>query len=257
MLRPCCCWLPASQRRTLQLQRPKRRRSARSCHFEQLAEAAKGARDENRDDAAIESYRQALKLKPEWDEGLWYLGTLLYETENYFEACTALRNFLSRNSENGYGWALLGLSEFESREYTRALDHLQQGMVLGIGDNRKMTSTVSYVIAVLLTRSEKFDESMTMLFTQVASGRERAPLVEPLGLAALRLPFLPTEIPANRREMVHIAGAGALAVEEQHYEDADKLFNELGSQVSRQSRTFTSSSALTCCASARTMGSRN
>src|ERR1019366_7181041 len=75
--------------------------------------APERARDENRDDAAIDSYRQALKLKPEWDEGLWYLGTLLYEKENYFEACTVLRGFLARNQENAYGWALLGLSEFE------------------------------------------------------------------------------------------------------------------------------------------------
>jgi tetratricopeptide (TPR) repeat protein len=195
--------------------------------FDQLAQAAMRARDENRVDAAIDSYRQALALKPEWDEGLWYLGTLLYEKENYFEACTVLRNFLARNPQNASGWALLGLSEFETREYTRALDHLQQSLVLGLGDNRKMASTVSYVIAILLTRSEKFDESMALLFTQVASGADAAPLVEPLGLAALRLPFLPSEIPADEREMVHIAGAGALAVEAQHYDEADKLFNEL------------------------------
>ena len=194
---------------------------------EQLAQSAKRARDENRDDAAIDNYHQALKLKPEWDEGLWYLGTLLYEKENYFEACTVLRSFLARNPGNGYGWGLLGLNEYETREYTRALDHLQQSMVLGLGDNRKMTSTVSYVTAILLTRSEQFDESMALLFTRVASGENPSTLVEPLGLAALRLPFQPVEIPADRREMVHLAGAGALAVEAQRYEEADKLFNEL------------------------------
>ncbi|MGA7340585.1 MAG: tetratricopeptide repeat protein [Terracidiphilus sp.] len=202
--------------------------------FEQLAQAAKRARDENRDDDAIDSYRQALALKPEWDEGLWYLGTLLYEKGNYFPACTALRSFLARNPEDGYGWALLGLSEFETHEYTRALDHLQQSLVLGLGGNRKMTSTVSYVTAILLTRSEKFDESMALLFTQVASGENASPLVEPLGLAALRLPLLPAEIPADRREMVRIAGDGALAVEAQHYEEADKLFNALESEYPSQ-----------------------
>jgi predicted Zn-dependent protease len=97
-----------------------------------------------------------------------------------------------------------------------------------------MTSTVSYVTAILLTRSEKFDESMVLLFTRVASGEDATPLVEPLGLAALRLPFLPAEIPADRRKMVQIAGAGALAVEAQHYEDADKLFNELEDRYSDQ-----------------------
>jgi tetratricopeptide (TPR) repeat protein len=195
--------------------------------FEQLAQAAQRAREENRDDAAIDGYRQALKLKPEWDEGLWYLGTLLYEKENYFEACTALRSFLARNPGNGSAWGLLGLNEYETRAYTQALDHLQQSLLVGLGDNRKMTSTVSYVIAILLTRSEKFDESMALLFARVASGENAAPLVEPLGLAALRLPLLPAEIPAERREMVRMAGAAALAVEAQRYDEADKLFNEL------------------------------
>ena len=113
-----------------------------------------------------------MKLKPEWDEGLWYLGTLLYERRELFRGMSQLcGNFLSRNSEDGYGWALLGMSEFQTREYKRALDHLQQGMVLGLGDNRKMTSTVSYVIAVLLTRSEKFDESMSHSFHTSGIGR--------------------------------------------------------------------------------------
>lgn len=202
--------------------------------FDELAHAAQRAREESRDNDAIENYRQALTLKPEWDEGLWYLGTLLYENGKYFDACTDLRSFLARNPKDGYAWALLGLSEYETREYTRALDHLQQGLVLGLGDNTKMTSTVSYVTAILLTRSEKFDESMALLFTQIASGGNASSLVEPLGLAALRLPFLPSEIPADRREMVRLAGGAALAVETQHYDEADTLFRELESKYPDQ-----------------------
>jgi predicted Zn-dependent protease len=210
---------------------PKPSRSAPVAHgtatFEQLVQTATRAREENRDSAAIDAYRQALKLKPEWDEGLWYLGALLYETENDFEACVFLRRFLAQHPENGYGWALLGMSEFQTRDYTRALDHLQQGLVAGLGDNKKMIATVSYVTAILLIRSEQYDAGMSLLFAQVASGGATATLVEPLGLAALHLPFLPTEIPANRKEMVQIAGTAALALEAQKYEDAAKLFNQL------------------------------
>jgi predicted Zn-dependent protease len=232
LLTPCWFWQPRSL--AARTQPPNTAATHGAAGFDQLAQAAQRARRDNRDHDAIDSYRQALKLKPEWEEGLWYLGTLLYENENYFEACTALRSFLARNPENANGWALLGLSEYQTREYTRALDRLQQSLVLGLGDNTKMTSTVSYVTAILLTRSEKFDESMALLFTRVASGEDPAPLIEPLGLAALRLPFLPAEIPAGRREMVHIAGAAALAVEAQHYEDADKLFNELDARYPDQ-----------------------
>lgn len=195
--------------------------------FAQFAEAAKRARQANRDDAAIDAYRKALQLKPDWDEGLWYLGTLLYENNDYTGACTDLRRFLSQNQRNGYAWALLGLSEFETHQYPRALDHLQQSVVTGLGDDKKIRKTVSYVTAILLTRAEHFDESMDLLLAQVASGADTSSLVEPLGLAALRLPFLPAEIPAASRDMIRTAGNAVLALDEQHYADADKLFDQL------------------------------
>ncbi len=50
--------------------------------FEQISRAAEQARDANRDDDAIRLFRQGLKLNPEWKEGLWYLGTLLYDRES-------------------------------------------------------------------------------------------------------------------------------------------------------------------------------
>ncbi len=195
--------------------------------FDQLAQDAKRALEEHRGDAAIEAYRQALQLKPEWDEGLWRLGTLLYEKENYFEACTVLRRLLAQDPGNGYGWAMLGLSEFESHDYARAMDHLKQGITLGLGDNREMIARVRYVIAILLTRSEQFDESMVLLFTLMTDGADTSSLVEPFGLAALRMPFLPSEIPPGRREMIHMAGAATMAIEARKYADAEKIFSEL------------------------------
>ncbi len=198
-----------------------------SVGFDELAQAAKRAREENRDDAAIEVYRQALMLKPEWDEGLWYSGTLLYKKEDYFEACIVLRRFLAQDPGSGIGWAMLGLSEFESHDYLRALDHLQRGLALGLADNQKLIAHVRYVIAILLTRSEQFDESMDVLFTLMTNGADTSSLVEPFGLAALRLPFLPSEIPPGRREMIRMAGAATMALEGRRNEDAEKIFNQL------------------------------
>ena len=195
--------------------------------FEQLSQAASQAQKENRDDAAIDLYEKALKLKPEWPDGLWNLGTLQYEKGNYVEARTVLRRFMAQYPGNGFGLAILGLCEFETREYTRALDHLQQSIVDGLGKNMKLQATVSYVIAILLTRSEQYDPAMSMLFTLAASGANTHCLIEPLGLAALHLPFLPNEIPANRREMVQIAGKAVVALQEQRYADASNLFSEL------------------------------
>jgi len=195
--------------------------------FEQLLRAAEQAGSQNHDDEAIALYQRALQLQPEWDEGLWNLSSLLYEKEKYAEARDRLRRFVANQPKAGMGWALLGLSEFQTREYARALDHLRQGMTLGVGGSKGMARSVFYYAAVLLTRFEMYDQSQRLLFEMVRSGQTESFLVEPIGLATLRLPLLPEEIPPDRRELVRLAGEGALAVNDQHQEDAGKLFRQM------------------------------
>jgi tetratricopeptide (TPR) repeat protein len=125
------------------------------------------------------------------------------------------------------GWALLGLSEFQTREYARALDHLRQGMTLGVGGSKGMARSVFYYAAVLLTRFEMYDQSQRLLFEMVQSGQAESFLVEPVGLATLRMPLLPEEIPSDRREMIRLAGEGALAANDQHQDDAGNLFRQM------------------------------
>lgn len=193
--------------------------------FEQLSQAAERARNENRDDEAIRLYQQALKLRPAWEEGLWYLGTLLYQKQRYPEARDVLRRFVTYAPDSGAGWALIGMSEFQIREYSRALDHLRRAMAKGMGDREGMIQSVFYFVATLLTRFEEYDDSMGLLIAMVKSGQESAPLIEPIGLSALRLPLLPSEVPADRRELVRMAGQGALALESQQRAEAERLFS--------------------------------
>jgi tetratricopeptide (TPR) repeat protein len=192
--------------------------------FERLSKAAEVARTSNRDDEAIRLYQQALKLQPEWEEGLWYLSGLLYEKEQYAEARDLLRRFVAQRPKAGPGWALLGLCEFQTREYARALDHLRQGMTFGVAGSKGLAHSVFYHSAVLLTRFEMYDASLRLLFEMARSGQAESFLVEPAGLAALRMPLLPVEIPPDRREMFRMAGEGALAVNNQRNDEAEKLF---------------------------------
>jgi len=195
--------------------------------FEKLSQAAERARKTNRDDDAVRLYQQALTLKPEWDEGLWYLATLEYDKARYGEARDLLHRFVAQQPKAGPGWALLGLCEFQTREYARALDHLRQGMTLGVGGSRGMAQSVFYHAAVLLTRFEMYDESLRLLFEMARSGQAESFLVEPAGLAALRLPLLPAEIPLDRKETVRMAGEGALAENNQRHDVAEKLFRTM------------------------------
>jgi predicted Zn-dependent protease len=198
--------------------------SARGSSFEHLSQAAERARSENRDEDAIGLYQQALALQPAWKEGLWFLSTLLYEKERFSEARNLLRRFVSEEPKAGPAWALLGLSEFQTREYARSLDHLQRAMALGMDDRKDMIQSVFYFVAVLLTRFEQYSESTNMMIAMVKSGGRTDLLVEPLGLSALRLPYLPSEIPTDRRELIRLAGTGALALESQQQAEAESLF---------------------------------
>lgn len=192
--------------------------------FKALSAAAENARVAARDDEAIPLYQRALVLKPDWREGQWYLGALLYEKERYSDARDLLRRFLSSEPKAGPGWALLGLSEYHTREYSRALEHLQRAMQLGMGDRKDLIQSVFYFVGVLLTRFERYDDAMTVFMGMVKSDTAAEVLTEPVGIAALRQPLLPGEVPADRKELFRVAGEAVLAEEAQRREEAERLF---------------------------------
>ena len=195
--------------------------------LQQERSAANDARDAGRDDEAIRLYAKALGHQPEWKEGRWFLSTLLYEKERFSEARDELRRFVADDPETGPAWAVLGLSEFQTREYPRSLEHLQKGLAKGLGERKELTRSVFYFIAVLLTRYERYSDAMGLLFPMVKSSSETDILVEPLGLATLRLPYLPAEIPQDRRELIQMAGKATLAIDSQRAEEAESLFERM------------------------------
>jgi len=204
-----------------------RRADSQAVEFEQLSHAARQALNENRSEEATRLYQQALKLEPDWPQGLWDLSTLLYDHRRYAEARNELRHFLTVAPNSGPGKGLLGLSEFQTREYARALDHLQQSTTLGLEGTQGLRQPILYTAALLLTRFEMYEQSLRLLFEIVRQGQPQPALVESAGLAALRMPMLPAEIPPDRREMVRLAGEGSLALWDQYYDQADQRYRQM------------------------------
>ncbi len=201
--------------------------TAQGASFDQLLASAEKARDENRDDDAIPLFRRALTEKPDSEECLWYLGSTLYAKEQYAEALDVLRQFMTIRPDAGPGWALLGMSELQLREYPRALGHLQRAISQGLGDRKELMREVYYDSAILLARLERYDDSLDMLQKLLGSGDSGPEFVEPAGVAGLRLPYLPAEIPADQRELIRSVGEAVVAVQTQHYEQADLELNRL------------------------------
>lgn len=195
--------------------------------FDQLAKQAAAARESDRDAEAIQLFKQALDLRPTWNEGLWYLGTLLYRQERYFEARDVLRRSAALEPGMARAWALLGMSEYQTREYTRALAHLTRALTRGLDRGDPLRRSAVYGTAALLTRSERYDESLALLMDMAATEPASAPLAEAAGLAGLRLPMLPNEIPPDRRDIVRLAGAAICELGGHRRAEAATLMKQL------------------------------
>lgn len=202
--------------------------------FDELSQSAEKAFNESRDDDAIRLSRLALAKQPEWEQGLWYLGALLYQKQEYREARDVLRHFMTIRPDAGPGWALLGFSDYQLREYARALEHLQRAMGAGMGERQELVQSVFYHVAILLTRFERYDDSMDMLERMLADSPGNDSLTQAIGLAGLRMPLLPAEVPADRQELIQRAGAAVVALQTKHFEDAALKFRELATEYSSE-----------------------
>src|SRR5579871_2236207 len=87
--------------------------SAHPESFEQLAARAQVAMSAEHVPEAIRLYGRATKLRPNWSEGWWHLGTLLFDTGRFGEARDAFAQFVTvEQKQPGPGFAMLGLTEF-------------------------------------------------------------------------------------------------------------------------------------------------
>jgi tetratricopeptide (TPR) repeat protein len=195
--------------------------------FDRVSKEAADARAQNRTDQAIALYRQSVKMRPSWAEGWWFLGELLYDQDKYPEARDALRRLVSLDRQTGPGLALLGLCEYETREYGKALDHINEGRRLGLGEDPQVNRVVLYHAVLLFTRFRQYESALQVLTKVLKSGDANPAVVEAAGLAGLRRPILPQDIPAADKDLIDQAGLAVCAMASYRPADAQKYFNDL------------------------------
>jgi len=176
---------------------------------------------------ALDLYAKALRIRPEWPEGWWNVATILYDGDRYLEARDAFRNLVALDPKNGRAWGMLGLCEFQSREYERAVVSLQRGRSLGLDDNKEIESVVRYHTAQLYIRFEQFEIAYDILAEFVQVHNESPKVMEAFGLAILRMPFLASEIPPDKREVVVVAGRAGFYMAARRLAEARTAFDTL------------------------------
>lgn len=201
--------------------------AASAAEFDRLVEQATAARKNEQWQDAIALYAKAVKLRPKYVEGYWYQGTAYYTLENYKAAKDAFRSVLRLAPENGAAYAFIGLCEFGLQEYVPAVSDLLRSRTLGVGDAPELAGMARYHLAVLLTRAEQFEQALETLGEFAARGEDNPRVIEAMGIATLRMPLLPAELPADQRGMVLMAGRGSYMMATRNTAATEKAFDAL------------------------------
>ncbi|HYT69706.1 MAG TPA: tetratricopeptide repeat protein [Vicinamibacterales bacterium] len=195
--------------------------------FDRLVKQATEARLAERWDDAIALYAKTVKLRPKYVEGYWYQGTAFYTLEKYAECRERFRDVLRLAPKNGAASAFLGLCEFGLKDYDRSLQHLLQSRILGVGDAPELGSVARYHAAILLTRTEQYEQALQTLGEFAHEGEDSPRVIEAMGIATLRMPMLPSELPPDRREMLLMAGRASYQMATRNTAAAGKGFEAL------------------------------
>ena len=124
-------------------------------------------------------------------------------------------------------WTLLGLSEFETKDYKNSRIHLERGRALGFSGNAAAVTVSRYHLALLSNLNSAFDEAIALLIPETGPGPLSDDIQFAMGIALLRIPALPEQIDPAKRNLVRSAGEAAVLLSGSYYDKAFKIFEKL------------------------------
>ena len=180
-----------------------------SPRFDRIIREAAAARDARRIDESIALYQEAVRLRPSWVEGYWHLGTAFYELDRHKEARDAFARVVRAQPKHASAHGFKGLCEFQLKNYETALEDLLRAADLGVASPKDLVAAITYHTAITMTRLEQYEFALSTLQNFAKEGNDSPRVIEAFGMALLRIPMTPTELPPHRREIVMLAGRGA------------------------------------------------
>lgn len=200
---------------------------ANTAGFDEIVERASAARNAKDIPTAIQLYEEALKLNPTWPDGWWFIGSMQYATDSYAAARDALTRYIDLTPNAAPALALRGLCEFELADDKQSLIDIQQALALGAANQSRNEQILRYHEALLLTRSGRFEEALQSYSYFVRNGINNPDILLGLGLAGLRDPLLPKDVPPARQELLTATGSAAYQSLAGDDTRADQAFQDL------------------------------
>ena len=195
--------------------------------FDQLNRQAEQAREKGELAAAIQIYHQLVKMRPNWAEGWWYLGSLNYDADQYAAGASAFEKLLVLDPQNSQAWGLLGLCEYQLKKNTQALKHLTKSRQLGLDRIPEISRVVRLHQAILLNRSRQFEAALFVLNTFAVENKEANTVLDAMGMAVLRISEPLESLYPEQREMIRQFGQAAYLDAQQKRQESFQLYGEL------------------------------
>ncbi len=185
-----------------------------SASFEALSRQAVAARDAGHLDEAVILFKKALKEKPDWDEGWWNVGSIAYDRNQYTEGALSFEQLTVLKPDSAPAWTMSGLCEYRLRHFDSAVRSLQQAERLGFQEPPELAKSARLHLALVLIKTGKFEKAINVLADLTRFGGKTSQLVAAAGIAGLRQPWLPSEVPESERaKVMELGGAMATGME--------------------------------------------
>jgi tetratricopeptide (TPR) repeat protein len=155
-----------------------------------------------------------------------------YGRDRYAECRDALTRMVELDTSAAAGFALLGLCEFRTKQYDAAFEHLKKAHMLvpvtqGGG---QLLDMADYHLSLLLTQQGAFEVAQEILMRVARKVHSNPEMTLAAGLPSLRMPILPSDVPANRRDVVTMAGKAFWDLATQPPDEAEADFKTLVSK---------------------------
>jgi tetratricopeptide (TPR) repeat protein len=198
--------------------------------FQTLSRQAEAARDAKQLEQALTLYQRALKLKPDWDEGLWNLGSIAYDLDRYSECAPAFRRLSGLKPDSAPAWTMSGLCEYKLRRYDAALESLSHAESLKFEEPAELGRAAWLHLALVLTKTGSFERAIAVLTDLTRKDKKTPEIVVAAGIAGLRQRWLPFEVPESSRDLVFKLGDAMAAVMEMDFKEATQKFETVDQQ---------------------------
>ena len=193
--------------------------------FDALAAQADTARSKGSAEAPA-LYQRALKVKPDWKDGWWALGTLHYGRGQFAEATAAFEKLVALDKASAPAFAMLGLSQHNQAKYDAALESLAKAQRLNVM-NESIGQASMYTLAKLWTKRGNFEGALGILYEFAQLGKESPAYLLLSGTAGLWKPMFPEEVPAAERDLVFLAGKAFWEASRRNVPGARASFDDL------------------------------